>query len=186
MFGSGNSSAAQPPDVYPVLRVPSQAVRRRQGYTCIWSGTCPAEASGETSKCRIVSFLAAHSTFLIHVHGSRFAGHVLPARPARLAADLEPGVDVNHGVQVSGQVNDRVVVAMAADDASRVSAVILDANARTAAATSSNSARRHGLGIESARFPVRLGRLAGRYLCSPGRVQGATGNWAAGPAIVPV
>jgi len=52
------------------------------------------------------------------------------AGEARPAADLEPRVDVDRRVELGGEADDRIVIGVAARDASFVAADIFDADAR--------------------------------------------------------
>ena len=64
------------------------------------------------------------------VHRRGFPGQIVAAGEARLAADLEPRVDVDRRVELGGEADDRVVVGVAARDAGFVTADIFDADAR--------------------------------------------------------
>jgi hypothetical protein len=52
------------------------------------------------------------------------------AGPARLAAHLIPGVNVNERIQLAGLADDHIVVRVAAGDAARIAPVVLDADTR--------------------------------------------------------
>ena len=66
------------------------------------------------------------------VHRGGLAGIVVAAGQARRAADFQPRVDVDRGVELGGEADDRIVVGVVARDAARVPAAVFDADARAA------------------------------------------------------
>src|SRR5687768_1275330 len=64
------------------------------------------------------------------VHRRRFAGEIVTAWQTRRTTNLQPGVDIDRGIELGGEPDDWIAVGMTARHSALVAADVLDADAR--------------------------------------------------------